>query len=178
MDATERTRTPPLSSERRGPVSRIPSLLLWGLLAAAVFWLASALTQRGRRDEAEGLVRWRTRDAAVAGARREGKPILYDFTAAWCPPCHRLDAEGWGDSRIAGIVNDWYVPARIVDRQREEGGNAHGIDELQRRYKIVAFPTLIVTDSSGREVARSEGYAGRERLVRFLEASKGPLRSP
>ena len=65
-----------------------------------------------------------------------------------------------------------FVAARVVDREKEEGKNTPLVDELQRRYSVRAFPTLIAADASGREVARMEGYGGRERLVQFLESAQ------
>jgi thioredoxin-related protein len=59
-----------------------------------------------------------------------------------------------------------------MDRAREAGRNPPAIEELQRRYSIVAFPTLIVADGDGRQVARFEGYRGHAALVRFLDESR------
>ena len=92
-------------------------------------------------------------------------------------PCHRLDTEGWGDARVASLVNDSYLPARVVDREREDGKNPAAIEELQRRYSVRAFPTLVVADADGREIAKFEGYGGKEKLVRFLEESRGKARA-
>lgn len=122
--------------------------------------------------DADTVVRWRPRESAAAAARSEGKPVLYDFTAAWAGPCHRLNTEGWGDSRTASLVNASYLPVRVVDREREDGKNPASIEELQRRYSVTAFPTLVVADPDGREIAKSQGYSGKENLVRFLEGSR------
>jgi len=59
-----------------------------------------------------------------------------------------------------------------MDRAREDGKNPAAIEELQRRYSIVAFPTLIVADGDGHQVARLEGYRGRAALERFLDESR------
>ena len=69
--------------------------------------------------------------------------MLYDFTAAWCAPCKLLDRD-WEDASVAERVNDAFVPVRIMDRVREEGRNAPDVAELQRRYEISVFPTLVV----------------------------------
>ena len=61
---------------------------------------------------------------------------------------------------------------RVVDRQREDGRNTPAIDELQRRYAVNAFPTLVVVDGSGQAVARAEGYGGKMRLTAFLDAAR------
>ena len=161
---------------RSGPQSKIPPILFWIVVAAIVLRIVTAALDRGKKDEGAGLVRWQPHEKAAAASRSAGKPVLYDFTAAWCPPCHRLDTEGWGDSRVASLVNDSYLPARIVDREREEGKNPASIAELQRRYSVTAFPTLVVADPDGRQIAKSEGYGGKENLIRFLEESRGAVK--
>jgi len=156
----------------RGSQSKVPGLLFLLLAAALLFRIGSAILDRPGKDSGEGLVRWQPGTAAPLAAARAHRPVLYDFTAAWCAPCHLLDSEGWADAGIAAIVNGSFVPARVVDRSREDGTNVAWIAELQQRYSVSAFPTLVVADSSGRELARMEGYMGKERLAQFLAEAK------
>jgi thiol-disulfide isomerase/thioredoxin len=145
------------------------------LLVAIAAVVAIALWRdRGRgTDPGAGLVRWEEASRVAAAARSGKKPLLYDFTAAWCPPCHHLDQEGWANPQIASLVSRGYAPARIVDRQREDGRNSAEIDELQRRYRIEAFPTLVIASADGIEIARTEGWRGTAFLRRFLEEHSG-----
>ncbi|HEV8608684.1 MAG TPA: thioredoxin family protein [Thermoanaerobaculia bacterium] len=168
----------PLAAESPRPAgagsqSKIPSLLFLVLVAAALFRIVTAAIDRGTRDEGGGLVRWTAGESAAATARASGKPILYDFTAEWCGPCKMLDANGWSDPEVAALVNASYVPARVVDRMREEGKNPAWIDELQRRYGVGAFPTLVIAGPDGKAIAVAQGFAGKPNLVEFL---RGPLR--
>lgn len=158
--------------EGRGSQSRIPALFFWILAAAVVLRVVTALVARPASDAGAGLVRWVPAEAAAAAAATASRPVLYDFTAAWCMPCHRLDSEGWSDGAIASKVNEGFVSARVVDREREDGRNTPPIEELQRRFSVNAFPTLIVADASGREIARMEGYGGKDQLAQFLENAK------
>jgi type I restriction enzyme R subunit len=98
---------------------------------------------------------------------RARRPILYDFTAAWCGPCRLLDRD-WDDAAIARTVDASFVPVRIVDRQREDGRNAPEIGDLQSKYEISGFPTLVLTAADGRLLGKLEGYRGRAALVKFL----------
>ena len=155
-----------------GSQSKLPRVLFWFFAAALLFRIITVVVGREKKEESgAGLITWRPQGAVAAAARSEQKPVLYDFTAAWCQPCHRLDTAGWEDASVASLVNGSYLPARIVDREREDGKNTPAIAELQRRYAIRAFPTLLVADADGREIARFEGYGGKEKLVRFLEGS-------
>ncbi len=162
MDRTEAP-APPRSQSKLSPV------LLWVLLAALVFRVVTAVMDRGG-PEGTGLIRWQPRRTAAALAASLGKPILYDFTAAWCGPCKLLDRD-WAESSVADLVNASFVPVRIVDRLREDGRNPPDVAELERRYEISGFPTLVVAAPDGRLIGKHEGYRNREALVEFLEES-------
>lgn len=166
--AAPQARTP----GREGSQSKLPPILLAIVAAAVLLRIVTGLAGRQKAEEGPGLVRWVSQEKAALAARRDARPVLYDFTAAWCMPCHRLDTEGWSDSEIAALVNGSYEPARIVDREREDGRNSGPVEDLQKRYAVAAFPTLVVASPDGLLIAKHEGYAGKERLRRFLEEAR------
>jgi thiol:disulfide interchange protein len=149
--------------------SQLPPVLFWILLAAVLLRVVTGVMDRG---SAVGLVRWQPREKAAALAKTSGKPILYDFTAAWCAPCKLVDRD-WEDPALAEQVNGAFIPARVVDRTREEGRNPPEIAELQRRYEIAGFPTLVAAAPDGRLIAKIDGYRGKEAMMQFLEEAKG-----
>jgi thiol:disulfide interchange protein len=164
----------------RGPTRRDPRLLFWaaGLLLAGR--IATGVWADRHPVAAQDLVKWHAVAGAEAEAKRAKKPLLYDFTAAWCPPCRKLAKEVFGDAEAAAFINANFVPVRVMDRSREDGKNPPEIEALQKRFGITAFPTLIVT-GGGRKPVTLEGYAGKAETVKALKdavgAAKGSGRS-
>ena len=125
-----------------------------------------------RKEESKDLVRWVAPDVAINRARSTGKPIMYDFTAEWCRPCHVLDAEVFRDARTAAEINERFIPVRITDRKQEDGSNSREVDALERQYSVRGFPTIVIASADGTELGRMEGYKGKPELERILERAR------
>lgn len=116
------------------------------------------------------LVQWVSLDEGKRRTAASHKPILYDFTAEWCGPCHMLDAEVFQNADMAREINARFIAVRVTDRQQEEGRNPEPVAELQRRYAVGGFPTVIIAGADGAELARMEGFRDREGFARVMES--------
>lgn len=115
------------------------------LLLAALLNLASA---------GEWLVGWQN---ALQAAQAAGKPILVNFTGSdWCGWCIRLKQEvfdtpefaAWAAERVVLLVVDFPMRQRLPEAQAREN------DELQRRFGIQGYPTIVLLAPDGRELGR------------------------
>lgn len=138
----------------------MPLALLVVLVLLLVARGATAWWEAKHPPEVYERVDWKTPSEAQQISAMHKKPILYDFTADWCGPCQRMKGEVFSDRNRAAQIGMMYAPARVLDRQREEGHNPADVDSLQQKYGITAFPTLVVVAPGGREVGRVMGYPG------------------
>jgi thiol:disulfide interchange protein len=145
------------------------------VLALAVTVAVTLLSPAAARaDDLEWL---KPSEENQSRAVEQDTPILYYFTASWCVPCHRLKKDVF-DAERGHQIATWYLPVEAEDTVYEKGKNTPAVAELIRRYRVVSFPTLVVAEPDGAEIAQLEGYPGAARVWRFLETHKGPLQSP
>ncbi|MGI8859756.1 MAG: thioredoxin [Rubrobacteraceae bacterium] len=102
--------------------------------------------------------RW---DAEVLGAER---PVLVDFWADWCGPCHRIAPviEEIADER-AGELEVFKLD---VDAE----------PEVVLRHGVSAMPTLVLF-SGGEEIGRIVGALPKNRLITALDEALSSVRA-
>lgn len=139
------------------------------LIAVAAALLIGRFFYTPGEEKSKGLIRWMSPDAGLALAQQTGKPILFDFTAEWCGPCHMLERDVFSDPALAAEISERFIPIRVTDRLREEGKNSPQVADLQQRFTVRGFPTIVFTNAAGSEEARIEGYRGREHFEKVME---------
>lgn len=140
------------------------SIPMWIVTVAVIALLGRAISNHLKETPPEqkaSLVKWMPIDQSVRRASAERKVILYDFSAEWCGPCKKMDREVYGDARLVARINTSVIPVSVVDRRQEEGRNPANVQQLEDRYGVRAFPTVVIADAGGKELARIEGYRGR-----------------
>ncbi len=85
---------------------------------------------------------------AVAEARRTQKPLVIDFTAAWCEPCQRMLRTTFPDPKVAPLLEKCVLVT--VDTDKHPG--------LSRRYGVVGLPDIRLLSPEGKEVRRLRGF--------------------
>jgi tetratricopeptide (TPR) repeat protein len=141
-------KTPPAEAKRGadGPEaqpSQAPGVQADGSIVFAVSWFEGSLEE------------------ALARAKQEGKLVFADVGAYWCPPCHDLDEQVFVDPQVGELLAKGYVAVHI-DAEKGEG------PELVERYKVQAYPTLLVLEPSGVEKGRLVDFHAKDELLTAL----------
>ncbi|MBO7684323.1 MAG: thioredoxin family protein [Kiritimatiellae bacterium] len=116
-------------------------------------------------------------DAAKKQAAAEGKLLLVDFSGSdWCGWCKKLDREVFAKPEFMdGVKNDFVLV--MIDSPRDKSllseKAAKQNPELQRKYKISGYPTVLIMDADG-EVLEKTGYrdGGAEAYAKYLQGVK------
>jgi thiol-disulfide isomerase/thioredoxin len=153
-------------STRHLPVA-FKVLPILGLLFLGACFAVQAFLPPEKKD----LVSWREPKEALDLAKKSGKPILYDFTAEWCGPCHALTDQVFNDKETSKLINQSFIPVRVLDRQREEGANPIEVESLQKKYHLEGFPTIVITKPDVIDVKKQVGYAGKDGTKKFIRES-------
>jgi protein disulfide-isomerase len=131
-------------------MKRSPSL--WFLLCAACFLTLSLHAEGPWLDNY---------NQALAQAKSENKLVLADFTGSdWCPWCIRLDKEVYDTSAFQSFAKKHLVLLKLdfpQTKQLSASVKAQN-DQLQQQFGVQGFPTTVLLNGEGKEVARNEGY--------------------
>jgi thioredoxin-related protein len=121
--------------------------------------LGSALLLVARVVAAEG---WGTDIAAAkALAKKQGQPILLDFTGSdWCGWCIKmkkesLDQKAFKDFAAKNVV---LVEVDFPNKSTLSAETKKQNDDLKKQYKVNGFPTFLLIDADGKELGRQVGY--------------------
>ena len=83
-------------------------------------------------------------------------PVLVDFWAEWCVPCHMVSPV------VEEIARDKAGSMKAVKLNVDDN------PVTTRKYGVMSIPTLIVF-KSGQEMARVVGARGKEAILREIE---------
>ena len=112
--------------------------------------------------------------AAKTLAEKSGKPLIVWFTGSdWCGWCMKLDKEVfsksefklWSKNNASLVVADF--PRKKPQSAKEKKQN----EELAQKYGIRGFPTILIFDSTGKQLGQT-GYreGGAAAYVKHLQS--------
>jgi protein disulfide-isomerase len=116
-------------------------------------------------------------DAGLTQAGKEDKMVLLDFTGSdWCGWCIKLVKSTFSKPEFQKFAAANLVLVELDYPQgKEQSAEVKAQNEkLSKQYGVEGFPTLVLLNSKGKEIARNVGYlaGGPEGLEKWVEAAK------
>src|SRR6266480_6979251 len=110
----------------------------------------------------EDGIAWRKDDvdAAFVAARADHKPLFLYWGAVWCPPCNQVKATLFNRQDFIERSR-FFVPVYI-------DGDSPSAQRLGTRFKVSAYPTMILLKPDGTEITRLPGEVEAEQYMRVL----------
>jgi thiol-disulfide isomerase/thioredoxin len=116
----------------------------------------------GKAAPKTGDLPWE-KDFAAASAKAESKkrPMMVMMTATWCGPCKALEQNVLNDAWVKHFLADYVIVKAYEDK------------DVEKKYGMNGYPTLVFTDSSGKEMHRTSGNQPSTKFLgNVVKASK------
>ena len=106
-------------------------------------------------------------EAVMQRAKTEKKPIFYMAYADWCPHCKNIKATTLKDAEVISFMNANYVFAGL---NFEKSGS----ENFKTKYNVKTFPTFLVLDENGQELARFTGELKKDKFLSEVKLALNP----
>ena len=117
-----------------------------------VFFAFPVHAQDSIRFDESGL------EAVMQRSKTEKKPIFYIAYADWCPHCKNIKATTLKDAEVIAFMNSNYVFAGLNFEKP-------GSEDFKTKYNVKTFPTFLVLDENGLELARFTGELKKDKFL-------------
>jgi thiol:disulfide interchange protein DsbD len=106
-------------------------------------------------------------EAAMRAALAAGRPVMLEFSADWCVPCHELDRSTFTDRKVIARSRDFVIFKVDLTRYDSPGSKT-----LRTRYGVTGVPEILFFTSGGGEVreARVIGFIPPGPFLERLDA--------
>ncbi|NGY37853.1 DUF255 domain-containing protein [Flavobacterium sp. XN-5] len=129
----------------------------------------------GAEYGAQNIITFHDYDKGMEFAKKEGKPVLLDFTGYACVNCRKMEELVWSDTKVLGVLkNDLVLISLYVDDKKELPENEQYVSEttgkkietignkwsdLQiKTYKANAQPFYVIVDHSSANLIEPSAY--------------------
>lgn len=131
-------------------------------------------------------------DAGMEFAKREGKPVMVDFTGFGCVNCRKMELAVWIDPKVSNIIeNDYVLISLYVDDKKSlpapitvtENGTERTLKTVGDKWSYLqrskfgsnAQPFYVLLDNEG--IPLNKSYAYNEDISKYVEFLQGGLQN-
>lgn len=116
-----------------------------------------------------GVVWEKYQPGMLEAAAQKGEPVILDFFATWCGPCHELEQFTYSDPQVAEASQAFRkIQVDATDLEVPE------VARLLERYQVDGVPTVLFLDGRGVEIteARIMGFVTPKEFLAIVRSPK------
>lgn len=116
---------------------------------------------------------WMTFPEALEAAEAEGKYVIIDIYAPWCPWCQKMQEEVYTDDRVLSRLDQHFEPGRLDASDTEQEyvyeGHTFTAQQLAVSLGMRGTPTTVFLQSDGSYIAHLPGYIEVDQFQNVLD---------
>ena len=121
---------------------------------------AAATESPAEKSEAKPI-EWLGYDEGMKLAAAEGRPVMIDLYADWCPPCKMLDEQTWPDPEVQKLAGEFVCIKVNVDENGEVGA----------KYEASSIPLIVFLKSDGAKIDSLVGFREAAAMAEAMQAA-------
>lgn len=103
-----------------------------------------------------GEIAWASSfEAGMKQAKEKGLPVMIDVYTDWCTWCTKLDKEVYTEDNVVALSKKFVCIKLDPEKDTKNGA----------KYKVEGFPTILFTDSAGKQIHEVVGYLPADKFA-------------
>lgn len=122
----------------------------------------------GFESKSQGINFQYNLEEAISQAKMENKMVFVDCYTSWCAPCKMMAKEVFTMKEVGDFYNEKFINVKIQCDDKGYG------EEIGKRYKIQAYPTLLFLDKTGNTIHSMAGGLDGQGFIQLGKTALDP----
>lgn len=114
---------------------------------------------------------WKSFDAGMSEAKKNGKKVLIDVYTDWCGWCKKMDAGTYSDKKVMEYLKKNFVVIKLnpeKDGTVTYDGKKYSAADFSQGMGVNGYPATLFLKSDGKPITLLPGYSEAEMFLHII----------